>query len=241
MAATSEGRQLTEAHRLAQSRLGVVVASQMTDLWGLLDPDDLDATTARWLRAAVPVISSQHQTSARMSARYVERFRAVEGATTAFTPTVVAVPPLEQVTTSLTVTGPAATKAAVARAVPIDEAMILGMSRSSAAALRQALGGGRSTTNRAVRDDPAALGYARATSGDPCSFCAMLASRGPVYSKDTGRFQAHDSCACTNEPVYRRDSAWPPGAREFRDLWDEATAGEGGQAAINAFRRRLNA
>lgn len=44
--------------------------------------------------------------------------------------------------------------------------------------------------------------YRRITSGTACAFCRMLAGRGAVYSENTGRFQAHDHCACTAEPDF---------------------------------------
>lgn len=102
--------------------------------------------------------------------------------------------------------------------------------------MRQALAGGRDTIAAAVDDDKDALGWARATSGACCAFCAMLAGRGPVYGEDTADFQAHDHCTCTSEPVFSHDQAWPSGSREFQDRWNSATAGLGGQDAITAFR-----
>jgi hypothetical protein len=66
----------------------------------------------------------------------------------------------------------------------------------------------------------------------------MLASRGPIYrSEQTATFEAHDSCACTVEPVYSRSTLWPGRAAEFRRLYREVTTGTTGQDSINAFRR----
>jgi len=99
---------------------------------------------------------------------------------------------------------------------------------------------GRDTVMAAVESDSECIGFARATGGVACSFCAMLASRGAVFkSSDSGGFQAHDGCNCTVEPVYSSNPVLPPGAEQYRDLWDEATAGLGGVDARNAFRRAL--
>lgn len=67
----------------------------------------------------------------------------------------------------------------------------------------------------------------------------MLALRGAVYSATSGAFQAHDHCACSLEPVYRRDQEWPAGSREYQRIWRETTGRMGGAEARNAFRAAL--
>jgi hypothetical protein len=239
VAATLAGRRLTEAHRKAQLRLGVVTVAQMRAVWPLLDPEDLDATTARWLRAAVPLIGNQRRVSALLAARYVTAYRTAElPAAPAYHPAPAVALPVEAVSTSLAVSGPVALKESTARGVPLVRALNTAETRMAGAALRHALTGGRDTIAAAVDDDPRALGWARATSGKPCAFCSLLASRGPVYSEASGNFQAHDHCSCSLEPVYRQDSEWPAGSRRIRDFYDEATLGTGfGMDRLNAFRR----
>jgi hypothetical protein len=105
---------------------------------------------------------------------------------------------------------------------------------------RQVLDGGRQTLLDTVQSDRTALGWARNASGSACAFCAMLASRGPVYRNETtGGFKSHDHCACTVEPVYRRDAEWPPTSQRFRERWEAAAAGKSGKNALNAFRADL--
>lgn len=240
MASTRNAARLTEAHRQAQLRLGAQTVAQMRAAWRLVDFDDLDGTTGDWLRVAVPIIRAQSRTSSTLAANYYRTFRGMELglAAGAFTPPIAAPPAVEAITTSLTVTGPATVKRATALGRSAVEAMTLGEARTAAASMRQALAGGRDTLMRSVSTDNAALGYARATSGNSCAFCAMLASRGPVYDESSADFQSHDGCSCTAEPVFSRDAAWPAGSREYADLWDEATAGETDQ--LNAFRRALS-
>jgi hypothetical protein len=60
----------------------------------------------------------------------------------------------------------------------------------------------RATTEDVVLTDTSATdrvnGYARRTEGAfTCDFCRMLATRGPVYRKDTAGFRAHAFCDCT--------------------------------------------
>ena len=74
-----------------------------------------------------------------------------------------------------------------------------------------------------VTKEPAVLGYARVLSGaENCGFCAMLASRGAVYKKDTavtrrdGR-RYHDNCDCVARLVIEGED-WE-GKRESEALF----------------------
>lgn len=55
-------------------------------------------------------------------------------------------------------------------------------------------------TTSAVRD-PKSGGWMRTGTGE-CGFCAMLISRGAVYSKETVDFASHDHCECHVAPVW---------------------------------------
>lgn len=243
MSRTFEGAQLTQAHRLAQTGIAAQTTAAVLDTWDLLDVEDLDRTAPRWLRVVRPVLVDQHRKSARASAVYFKAFRAVELDTAERVPVTItlAAPVLEQLITSMRVQGPVRAKALVAAGVPQLRAMEKASVEMARTAARLALGGGRDTIDGAIRTDPKAIGWARVTSGNPCAFCAMLASRGPVYrSEDTAAgFEYHDGCFCTAEPTYSRDADWPAGSRELRDRWDAATEGASGTDALNAFRRSL--
>lgn len=66
------------------------------------------------------------------------------------------------------------------------------------------LGGVSKRVQNAARDvvihnaisDPRARGWQRRAAGG-CTFCAMLAGRGAVYTKRSADFAAHDHCRCT--------------------------------------------
>jgi hypothetical protein len=90
----------------------------------------------------------------------------------------------------------------------IGQAKTNGLVRVSGEITKLVLAGGRQTIIDGVARDRTALGWARATSGDPCTFCRSLAARGPAYkSEKSADFQPHDHCACMPEPVYRGDPA----------------------------------
>lgn len=236
MASSEAAARLTEGHRLAQAQIGARTVQNLRAAFPLLDPTNLDATVERWLRVSVPIVRQQQAQSARLAAEYLRAFRAVElGVADAYAARLVVDEATEAIATSLTVTGPVTIKEQMKRMATLEHATRLAMARSAASGMRHALNGGRNTIITNVREDSRALGWARATSGNPCHFCAMLASRGPVYGEDTADFQAHDSCGCTAEPVYRRNAAWPPGSERYRDLWNEAKRLDG-DTEIN-FRR----
>ncbi len=245
MAATAEASRLTEAHRLAQARLAARTIAQALAAWALLDPEDLTGTTARWLSVVLPILSAQRRISATLAANYLTTFRTMElgAATPAFAAVLADTLDVKAVTTSLVVTGPGKVRQALTRSVDLAQALDLGKVSSARAASRHVLNGGRSTIIDTVAADKRALGWARATSGKTCHFCALLAGRGPVYKgEDTADFKAHDSCNCTTEPVYRRDAEWPAGSRRFAEQYQEAKAATPpGEDVTNTFRRLLAA
>ena len=132
----------------------------------------------------------------------------------------------------LNIAGPIGQKSKIGKGRTPTEARDLSLVESSGAASRHVLTGGRRSLLTLVRDDMQAIGWVRVTDGDPCYFCAMLASRGPVYKKGSfsasdprftgpGNVKVHDHCACTLEAVYSRNAAWPGRAQEFHRLWRE--------------------
>lgn len=199
---TVDALRLGEAHRLAQSKVGAQTVQLMFAAWRLLDPVRLDVTFPVWLTIVLPLIQQQRLVSARLAGNYLTTARTLElGAT--FTPVYATPAPTKAIVTSMTVTGPASIKAATARGVNPDAAAVTALARTSAAAVRHALDGGRETVLATVKADPRAAGWQRITSGKACEFCTMLAGRGAVYSADTSEFRSHDGCHCGAAVTYR--------------------------------------
>ena len=243
MASTAQAARLTEVHRLAQARLGALTVQQLLAAWRMIDLASLDETAEAWLRVAVPLIQAQRSASAGLAANYYQTFRALEvgAGIDRFVPLLAGPADPRAVSTSLLVTGPYRVRHGLALGRDATKMLDIGGASSSAAGMRHALTGGRETLVGSARADRKALGWARVTSGNPCAFCAMLASRGPVYTEQSGDFEAHDHCSCTAEPVFSTDSDWPPGAREYREQWDDATAAASGDDKLAAFRASFDA
>ncbi len=249
MARTEQGATLTEQHRRAQLQVRAQALRDFTRLWPIWKPDEA-STFGLLVTATVPLVRAYHRISASVAASYYGEFRAEENPAGAATPRLAGYVPQAQVAASLYATGQVMTRKALLGGQPVEQARETALVRTSGAVTRLVLAGGRNTLLRSVAADPTALGWARVTDSNPCAFCAMLASRGPVYkTEQSASFRAHDHCSCTVEPFYR-GSDWPGRAREFRDLYNQAVrdasaAGELDKGTsndlLNAFRRSLNA
>ncbi len=241
MAATLAGARLTAQHRSTQLALRAVTLRQVLQVWPAFDPERAASSWPPVETALMAIIGQRRKDSATIAAGYFEAFRTAErvGGTAAPVLSAFDVGATARAETSLQVTGYVTTErlTALRHPDPARTALV----RVSGAAARHVLDGGRETLLASVRADRRALGWARATSGNPCSFCAMLASRGPAYGERTGDFQSHDHCACSLEPVYRRDQEWPSGSRDYQRLWRDSTGGLSGAEARNAFREALSA
>lgn len=238
MASTAAAAQLTERHRLAQLRLGIIGSQRTIAAWPLIDPANIDETFARWVRVVIPLTQAQREASVRLAERYYQTFRNLEiPAAERFIPPPVAPLDVDALTGALVVTGPASVKNNVARGMDIGRASGLARTETARAAMRYSLDGGRTLLTGAVGADRRALGWARVASGRACAFCSMLASRGPVFSEATVGFEAHRGCGCSAEPVFREDTAWPAGSRGYQQMWSES--GASGPDALNTFRHHL--
>lgn len=78
MAATSEGRALTEQHRRAQVAAQRGFLAEFVALWLLLDPYRLDDTAPGWVSAVMRLIGVWRQQSADVAVDYYQRLRVVE-------------------------------------------------------------------------------------------------------------------------------------------------------------------
>jgi len=221
MARTPLGTALTQSHRKQQLALRASVVRDVMKLWPAWQPSRPDSYQA-FERAMVLLVQSRSVQSAAISARYYELFRAADapGRQVARTVALAAARDEAAIRASISVTARAGVYAALGAGQTYEAAMRNGLVRVSGAASRNVLNAGRDTVVNEVQRDPRAQGWARVTSAAPCAFCAMLASRGPVYKEDTVDFEAHDHCSCDAEPAYE-GSEWPGQAQEYRKLWQE--------------------
>lgn len=201
-----------------------------------VDPADLDA----WWERVAPLLESDvaagHDTAVRLTLRYLELHAAAEGVVVRPEPVAL---DRAQLATSLRVTGPVAFKQEMTRSGSPEAAQRIMTSKLPRAAQRVMLSGSRESTRRLVESDRRVLGYRRVTSGSPCAFCAMLASRGAVYKSAESAGEGHrwhDGCSCSTEVLYSRDEG--PADQRWSALWQQAkdTTPDGVTTAVQ-FRR----
>lgn len=235
MAKTPEGAAATEEHRQAQIQIRASALRDFATVWPLWKPDDA-STYAHLVAATLPLVRAYNRLSSAVATGYYSRFRAAEGIPGPAPGIVGAAPDDAQITSSLYVTGQVTAERAQRAGRTPAQARQTALVSVSGAVTRHVLAGGRDALLESVAADPEALGWARVTDGNPCYFCALLASRGPVYKDQASAgFQAHDHCACMAEPVYP-GADWPGRAREYAALYRAATRDRPTDPR-NAFRR----
>ncbi|MBT2587942.1 hypothetical protein [Arthrobacter sp. ISL-95] len=121
---------------------------------------------------------------------------------------------------------------------------------------------GRDAIDDAIRGDGRVELFARKCGPNPCYWCAMLASRGFVYTKSSanltkrsttvggsaGNFEEgsdgrpldvrkfHDNCHCTIISRWQLQSKLPADNQFYQESWNKVTEGLGGKAAMSAWR-----
>ena len=227
MALTVEGRALTEAHRRAQIALAARVDRISRSLWKRLDVADLDRSQPGWLTAQMALLSGAYSQSQDIAEEYVSAYRAAE-ATGPTGPFVAPLFPREESVAAMLIGGPRQVKAYIGQGASPGAAHGAALSKLTGMARRQVLAGGRMAIDATTEYDSKAIGWRRVTDGKPCAFCAMLASRGPVYASEERASEVagsglryHSHCGCTAEIVY---GEWIPTKAEqgYIDAYEEA-------------------
>lgn len=256
MALTQAATSLTVAHQSAQAILKARIVRNLLGVWRNFDVSQIDLSWTSIGPRILAMTERARDESIREAARYYSDFREAEGLGGA-SPIVTLNADWEvRARVAFRVTGPIRAKNLVRLHIPnVRDRTFVDLSGS---VQRIVMNGGRDYILEALQEEEAVaeaervvqngrqkrqrVGWARVTGPKPCAFCAMLASRGPVYTKDSGSFAAHDHCVCTLEPVLRDEAEWPGRAREFQTLWADSTKGTAnGAEARRAFRRAYDA
>lgn len=215
---------LSRAHMAQQVRdVAAVQAALSVAFDRAIQPADLDTSFPTFLRYAVTLITAARSRGTLSADRFYASARLLAdlGATVPD-----ALPPvldLDSARTALEVNGPIKIKQQIGKGVEAAAATTSAKKTTLAVAKRLVLASSRDRLVSLTHADKDALGWARVTDGKPCHFCAMLVSRGPVYSENTARFEAHNGCGCNARPVFRgaSDRGWSEDAAAYRDLWKE--------------------
>lgn len=236
-------------YRGIQALMAARMAQRVLQVWrDLMNPAKVDASWLAVRAALIPIVEQGRQQSADLArAAYGEaRHEAGIGqgiAEDGFRPQGPLPLLLSRLESALDVTGPVEFKKAIAAGKTPQQAMEAAAVRMVGTTQYLALEGGRQVMQRSIEVDERATGWARVTDGDPCAWCAMLASRGPVYKAAKtagdprrGGNSYHDHCACQAWPSFTNDEPFIGIAEKLYDDWLRNTRGRGGKHAVNAFR-----
>lgn len=230
--------ELAQAHMQKQVRDAAAVQVGLGRAWQrFLNPADLDGTFPVYTRYALPLVMAGRERATDTATTYYSGARTLAGLDPE-PPGIGKTPPdVARIATSLLVTGPVKVKEQVAKGESLRSAMALAQAATLRSAKRHVLDGPRRQLTDLTTADKDAFGWARVSDGSPCYFCAMLVGRGPVYSGEGAKFQAHDGCGCSVKPAFDtgdEDDGWTPAARRLEGLYEDAGGG------VNEFRALYN-
>lgn len=223
MALTPLGDELTQAHRLAQLELATAAAGEADVLWSELNVSD----PYPWAYAQALLLADRKGQSGRLTEAYLAEFSGVEYGQ----PVEIAPPRIELDGMIGVAIGAGANAVTNLTDTGVDEALALDQIRKR---FNETVAAETQRTYREMIANSSGQqrkAWRRVTDGNPCAFCAMLASRGPVYQESTATvskyaLRYHKGCGCTAEPWYGNWSDWKPTAQEqqYVDAYFKAAA-----------------
>lgn len=239
--------QLTRQHQAELVAVGATLEREVRRVARTVSTGNVDAWYLRVLEELLRLVLASFGASRRLGERYLIQHAALEGVDLA---PELAAWSTEQAATALRVTGPVAWKRGLAESGSEMVASRVMADALAGSAQRLALAGSRETIAGTVRRSRGVVvGWRRVPDADPCAWCAMLASRGAVYTSGAaaGRVVSrrgtrelgmsfHDNDQCTVEPLYRGEDE-PAYVDDLYRQWLEVTEGLSGDAAIRAWRR----
>lgn len=207
-----------------------IVAKLLARLWRHVKVDDLRGTLPQFTQATQDLTIKWAEVAAVVAQEYYAAERKAAGVSGTFSAPQPVLPAPAQIEASVkwSTKGLWSQTPDVAQAEKLTAGVVTRL--VTAAAHQQILS--------SVAKDPRAIAWARiAGDSHPCSFCAMLISRGAVYkSEQQADFRAHDHCECLAVPCFTHEDAQSLQSRELADAWKRVTAGYSGKAALRAWR-----
>lgn len=215
---------LARAHMAQQVKDVAVVQALLGRVWDqTMDPNDLKGSFEKFQRQASAIIKQGRMRGELTAQQYYSAVRLLAGYTDPL-PDVPLQPSGDAATRrALQATGFRAANKALREGTNAEAAMALAKAAMLRSAKRRTLEAGRNRLVALSEKDKNVDGWTRVSDGKPCYFCAMLVSRGPVYTSGTVGFIAHDGCGCNVRPVFKNDRSggWSADAREYEKRWED--------------------
>lgn len=237
MATAPAQQRLARAHRQQQGSLADAVARLAATLWRL-NVKAPGVGTDQFIARLTPALTRQYATSTQLArAYYLTSRRMALPSERSWTPP--PVDPLEQDAIRSTLIGSGITSLAEALREDRDlaESLTKAGGLTSRAAVRLTLAGGRSYIQATAEQDPKAVAYYWTTRDDgipPCYWCAMLESRGPVFTRESWpidevrpggllKVHAHNDCKCHLSMVWSRSQPLPETTKDLYSDWKKVS------------------
>ncbi len=247
MADTRPGELLTDLHRRRQVAIATAADSEIRRAMDVIDLSNIDASRAAWNDRMVGVVAKYHKVSQIQATTYLSHYWDAERPGGAAD---IVAPRFEVVVTQgvLDAAGPQALKKSIGKGAPPLSALQQVSHSIQDETRKMILAGGRGVVRASGLADRRAIGVRRVSDGDPCSFCAMLVSRGPAYMSEASALAKgngdpyHKRCGCSVEIIY---SDWVPTPEEqqyvdsyYRAAEEATAAGEPRTAETVLYRMR---
>lgn len=233
MATQAPQERLARAHQQQQSNLAAAISRLAATLWRL-NVKAPGVGTDAFLAAIAPPMRIQYARSSNLARAYYLQSRKMAlprdvGWTSPSIDT------LEEgaIRSTLIGSGMVDLSERLDRDEGLAEALNKAGGLTAQAAVRLTLSGGRSYIQKTAERDPKSVAYAWMTRDDgeaPCYWCAMLESRGPVYTRESWpidderpggllKVHAHQDCMCHLSMVWSRGQKLPERTVSLYDDW----------------------
>lgn len=230
-------------------------ARQVSDLARRAPTDDIDKWFEQTVKQIMEIVAVAFEAIRRLTAAFLGEHADLHGVDV--TPKLAELDFLQSVE-GLRITGPVAFKQHMnVSSGDVNASRAVMAKRMGGSVQRRAMAAERDTTHLTIDANRTIVGWRRVSDGDPCSWCAMLVSRGAVYkshrsatsvvgrrgvARGTGPEARaigqsyHDNDGCTAVPLYE-DEEEPAEVDDLYDEWHRVTGGLSGAEALKAWRR----
>ena len=166
-----------ETYRRAQAALSSRAVADLRKVWPRLLTMSPDKTAEALALVLAEVTDKYGPASAAIAAEWFEEMRDTAGMAGSFRATAASTPSTERLEILA--------RWGVGPLFGASPDPVTALNLVSGGLARQVLSVGRDTLMESIASDPAGPTYARHASANACAFCAMLATRGPVYTSET--------------------------------------------------------
>lgn len=237
---------LAEAARRVQVKIRNAALADITQLWPLLNFERIDQSWQPWMRLVLPVLTKRHAMTSEQAGLFYRAARqhAIGDPGPASLPKLASPPTEEWVARAVGYSAPHVYARQINTGQTPEQANKAALTKTLGTTSRIVLDGARTTIEDTSKADPEAVGWYFQTDGDPCYFCAMIASRGIVFKDDSfeiadtqfvgkGTAKVHNHCACILAPAFSKTQDLPDISRQALEVYKNRGKGP----ALNAFRK----